>query len=259
MIRPKKNKGGRQMSLRTPAGFAQQHAWDRNFFLVSVLVIWIVILLGFVPSILRHIAAGGSYPLIVHVHAVAFVGWLVLLSVQVGLIRARRYDIHRKLGYCGAALALAMCVLGPWAGIVAEQVHFGTPSGDPPFLAVEFLEMFAFVLQVAAAIGLRRDASAHKRWMLLATLFLTAAGFGRWLFEPLQAVFGDGFLPFLVENYGGTIVLVLALGAYDLATRHRLHPSYLAGAAIGFASELIATWLYLSPAWKALTLTIIGH
>jgi uncharacterized membrane protein YozB (DUF420 family) len=247
------------MSLQTPTGFSQQHAWDRNFFLLSVVVIWIVILLGFVPPIIRHIAGGEPYPVIVHVHAVAFVGWLVLLSVQIGLIRRRLYDIHRKLGYFGAVLAVTMLVFGPWAGIVAEQVHFGTPQGDPPFLSIEFLEMIAFILQVGAAIWLRRDAAAHKRWMLLAVLFLTTAGFGRWLYDPLRAMFGDGFLPFLFEFYGGSILLVLALGAYDIVTRHRLHPSYIAGAGIGFASQVLAAWLYFSPAWKALSLRIIGH
>jgi len=248
------------MLLRTPVGFAQQYAWDRNFFLLWVVVIWLVILRGFVPAIVRHVAGGQpAYPLIVHVHAVAFVGWLVLLSVQVGLIRERRYAVHRSLGAFGGALAVAMLVLGPWAGIVSEQVHFGTPDSDPPFLSVEFLEMIAFGLAVGAAVWLRRDASAHKRLMLLAILFLTTAGFGRWLYDPLHAIFGDGFLPFLVEFYGATILLILALGAYDIATRGRLHPAYVAGAALGLASQLLSTWLYFSPAWKAASLRIIGH
>lgn len=248
------------MLLRTPAGFTQRHAWDRSFFPLLIAVIWVVILLGFVPAIIHHIVnRQPAYPLIIHIHAVAFVGWLVLLSLQVGLIRARQYEVHRRVGAVGGALALAMVVLGPWAAITSEQVHFGTPLSDPPFLSVEFIEMIVFPLQVGAAIWLRRDAAAHKRLMLLATLFLTTAGFGRWLADPLQAVFGDGFLPFLVEFFGGTILLVLALGAYDIITRRRLHPAYVAGASLGVASEVLAAWLYVDPAWKAVALRIIGH
>jgi len=183
----------------------------------------------------------------------------VLLSVQVGLIRGRHYALHRRLGAAGAALAVAMVVLGPWAGIVSEQTHFGTPLGDPPFLAIEFIEMIVFVPQVAAAIWLRRDAAAHKRLMLLATLFLTTAGFGRWSFEPLNAMLGDGWLPFIVAFFGPTILLVAGLGIYDLLTRHRLHPCYVAAAALGVAGEVLAAWLYVSPAWKATSLRIIGH
>lgn len=69
------------MLLNTPTGFAQHHPWDRSFFPLSVAVIWVVILLGFVPDIMRHAASDEpDYPLIIHIHAVAFVGFLVLLS-----------------------------------------------------------------------------------------------------------------------------------------------------------------------------------
>jgi hypothetical protein len=119
--------------------------------------------------------------------------------------------------------------------------------------------MIVFALQVGLAIWLRRDAAAHKRLMLLATLFLTTAGFGRWLADPLQALLGDGFLPFLAEFFGGTIFLVVGLGTYDFITRHRLHPAYVAGASLGIASEVLAAWLYVDPAWKAVSLRIIGH
>lgn len=248
------------MLLKTPADFPQQHRSDRWFFPLAVAVIWVVILLGFVPDVVHRLTRGAApYPLVIHLHAVIFVGWLMFLSVQVVLIRARRHDLHRRLGLFGAALAAAMVVVGPWAGIVDEQVHFGTPEGDPPFLSAEFMEMLVFTVQVAAALWLRRDASAHKRLMLLATLFLTTAGFGRWLAEPLYRLFGDGFLPFFLEFFAPATLLVLGLGAYDLATRRRLHPAYVVGAASGIAGQVIASWLYVSPAWKAVALKVIGH
>ena len=248
------------MLLKTPVGFAPHHAWDRWFFPLSIVVIWVVILMGFVPQIIHRIARGEpNYPLIIYLHAAAFIGWLVLLSAQEGFIRLRRYDIHRRVGAFGAVLAVVMLVLGPWAAIVAEQVHFGTPQGDPPFLSVEFSEMIVFILLVGSAIRLRCDAAAHKRLMLLAVLFLTTAGFGRWLFDPLHTLLGDGFLPFLVEFYGGTSVLVLGLGVYDLVTRKRLHPAYVAGATLGLVTQVFASWLYVNPEWKAIALKIIGH
>jgi len=206
-------------------GFAQYRPSDRNFFLISVVVIWIVILLGFVPNIIHHFASGQpDYPLVIDVHAVAFVAWLVLFSVQIGLIRARRYDVHRKVGPFGGVLALVMLVLGPWA-----------------------------------AISLRRDAAAHKRLMLLATLFLTTAGFGRWLYDPLHVMLGDGVLRYMVEFFGGTILLIVALGVYDYSTRRRLHPAYIAGATFGVAGQWLSAWLYYSPEWKVMSLRIIGH
>ena len=252
--------GDAAVAMGTPTSFARNRPSDRNFFLLSVIVIWIVILLGFVPNIIHHYAsAQPDYPLVIDIHAAVFVAWLVLFSVQISLIRGRRYDVHRKVGAFGGILALAMLVLGPWAGIVAEQVNFGTPNSDPPFLAVEFIEMITFILVVGAAIWMRRDAAAHKRLMLLGTLFLTTAGFGRWLFDPLHVMLGDGVFKYLVEFFGGTILLVVALGVYDYSTRRRLHPAYIAAATVGVTGQLLSAWLYYNPEWKDLSLKIIGH
>ncbi len=249
------------MWLGTPAAFGQRHAWDRYAVPAFVVAIWLAILRGFVPAIVRHLHGGEpDYPLVIHVHAIVFVGWLVLLSTQVTLIRSGRYAAHRALGRLGGWAAIAMVVLGIWAGIVPEQVHFGTKESDPPFLAIEFLEMAVFALQVAAAIALRSDAAAHKRLMLLAVLFLTTAGFGRFLAGPLIHLFGgEGFFQFMAAFYGPTDLLVLALGGYDLVTRHRLHPAYVAAVVLGVAAQLVSVGLYYSPAWKALALGLIGH
>src|ERR1051326_8202165 len=92
---------------RTP--FAPYHKWDRNFFAAYVALIWCGILGGFVPEIVQHIAQHKPpFPPIVHVHAVVFLGWLALLSVQVALIRRRRPDLHRRLGTAAIGLAALM-------------------------------------------------------------------------------------------------------------------------------------------------------
>jgi len=61
----------------------------------------------FWPQIIKHIKTQApAYPSIVHVHAAAFVGWLVLLTSQILLIRSARVDLHRKLGIAGVVLAM---------------------------------------------------------------------------------------------------------------------------------------------------------
>ena len=114
-------RGNDAMLLNTPTGFAQHHPWDRSFFPLSVAVIWVVILLGFVPAIMRHVASGEpDYPLVIHIHAVAFVGFLVLLSVQVALIRGRRYDVHRRL--------VLLAVRSPWPWSCSDRGRRLFPS-----------------------------------------------------------------------------------------------------------------------------------
>ena len=46
------------MLLNTPVEFNQKRPTDGRFFLLAVAVIWIIILTGFVPNIIRHFASG---------------------------------------------------------------------------------------------------------------------------------------------------------------------------------------------------------
>lgn len=146
--------------FHTGLRFAPDHKWDRNAFLVLVGLIWLGVVMGFGPVILEHLQSSQPYPLIIHAHTAAFVGWLLLLTAQVLLIRARRTGLHRKLGIAGMALAPAMVVLGSAAGIIVERINFGTPLSRPPFLAIEFTDMLAFAGLAGAAFVLRDNASA---------------------------------------------------------------------------------------------------
>ena len=55
---------------------------------------------------------------IFYVHGAVFTAWLVLLVVQPALVAVRRTDLHRKLGWLGAGLAVAMVAL------VAQATRF---------------------------------------------------------------------------------------------------------------------------------------
>jgi len=246
-------------TVRPRAPFAPDHAWDRNFFLLMVVLIWIGIANGFGFEIVRHIQKHEApFPLIVHVHAVAFVGWLAVLTAQILLIRTRRVAIHMMLGRAAMGLAAIMVVIGPWTAIYMQRVHLGTPASDPAFLAIQLSDILAFAVLVAAAFGWRGTPSAHKRLILIATLYIADAGFARWLGDGFHALFGDGYWSFIASAYLGNDVLLLGMGAYDLATRRRLHPAYLAGAAWTLAVQLTAAWLYLSPWWKPVAVRLLA-
>ena len=245
-------------SRRTP--FAPYAKSDRNFFLVYVLLIWFGVLNGFVPEIVNHIRSNKPpYPFIIHVHAVAFVGWLVLLTAQVLLIRRGRHDLHRRLGMAGMALAAAMIVIGPATAIVMQRYHWGTPQSDPAFLAVQLTDILAFAGLAGAAFALRSDPSAHKRLILLATLYIADAGFARFLGDGIHGIFGDALWPYQPALYLSNDLLILGIGAYDFATRRRLHPAYVAGLVWVAANQLGAILLESSPAWKAFAVKLIGH
>ncbi len=252
------------MTLAMTAGgarFAPRAKRDRDFFLLMVALIWLGILMGFVPDIAAHIRTHKpAYPLIVHIHAAAFVGWLCLLTTQVALIRGGRADIHRKLGIAGAILASVMVVLALAASVIVDRLHFGTPLNDPSFLAIQLADILDFGVLVAAAIIWRKTPSAHKRLILLATIFIANAGFSRWWGEPIAKLVGDkGFWQNWTIFYLADLLLIALIGAYDLITRRRLHPAFVAGALFGLTVEVIAVWFYVSPWWKPVSMKLLGH
>ncbi len=241
---------------------------DRNFFLILLLIIWGGILMGFGGDIARHYAKSGlNYPLIVHVHAAAYVGWMGLLTVQIGLIRAGNYRVHKALGVFGAGLAVAMVILGPTAEIIVGRINYGQPDSDPAFQAIAFAGVGLFGLMTGAAILMRKQSDAHKRLIMLGIIAICNAGFSRWLGGPLfhvtQDLLGHTNGPPVVAAWASAYliptVLMLSIGIYDLITRRRLVMAWVWGALVCFLVEVASIGLYLQPWWLTVAQHILGH
>lgn len=253
------------MAIAATAGgvrFAPRARWDRDFFLLMVGLIWLGILMGFVPEIVAHVRAHKpAFPLIVHIHGAVFVSWLCLLTTQVLLIRGGRTDIHRRLGLAGAVLAPIMIVVGLTTAVVMDRLHFhaADSDNDPSFLAIQLADILSFGVLATAALLWRKSASAHKRLILLATIFIADAGFARWWGDSLVKLVGQhGFWPNWVVLYVSDLLLVALIGGYDLMTRRRLLPAFIAGSAFGLAVQFVAVWLYVSPWWKPVSMKLLG-
>jgi uncharacterized membrane protein YozB (DUF420 family) len=235
------------------------HASDRNFFLLILAIIWAVLIAGFVPDVIgRYTGKHVPYAIVVHVHAVAYVGWMALLTTQMSLIRARRVELHKRLGMIAVGLIPTMFVLGIWAAVVMDHRELNTPDGDDGrFLIVQLIDALNFAVIASAGMLLRRDLVAHKRLMLLATVVISHAGSGRWLGPALQKLVGTSDIGVFISTYFGDVALVAALLIHDLATRKRLHPAVATAAAFGLFMEALAAFLYNLPAWKPIALWLI--
>lgn len=244
---------------RSSLALADLRRRDQDFFLLVVALIWLGILMGFVPEIIDRVRADRPFPVVVYFHGVVFVGWLCLLTAQVLLIRFRKVHFHRELGMAGTALYGAMVVLGVVTAVVVDYYQFPLPHSDPSFLSVQLADMLNFAVLGGAAIAVRNAPDAHKRLMILATICISDAGFSRWWGPGLERLIGDGYWGSWAQYFLGDFLLIALVGAYDVFSRRRMYPTYVFGAICGLAVEFGSIWLYVSPWWKSLATVLIGR
>jgi hypothetical protein len=246
---------------RAPKTFSPNHKWDRAFFLAFAAVAWISIAMGFGPELGGHLRGRTPWPsLIVHVHVVAFAGWMVLFTTQVWLIRSKNLDTHRKLGLIAVALVPIMVVLGVSTALVSRRLHF--EAGDTTMLAfmiVPLTDMLLFPSFAVPGLRLRKDAARHKRLMLVATITLLPAAFGRWIGSWLLVQLGDGWIGFAAQSYLGPDFIVLGAMLYDRVTRGRVHGVYFYALAWMLTVQAATSAIYHWSGWMPLAMRMIGH
>lgn len=199
------------------SGFRPLHAWDRAFFLAFVAVCWLGVLMGFAPAVGARLQGKADYaaPLILHLHAAAYVGWLFLLTSQTVLISARQVALHRKMGLIGFGLVPVMVISGIVAERFSQRFHVVHNPENLRFFIYPIFYTVAFGALASAALLLRRDSAAHKRLILLATTAIVGAAYARWLGADLAAIAGSGVWGKTVENFTGANVILLLAMTYD--------------------------------------------
>jgi hypothetical protein len=238
-------------AIGAPAPIRQRHDLasrrERLFFGGMAVACTLTVLAGFSRSYYMNAWVESPFELtpLLHWHGAVFTAWMMLLVTQTSLVAANRRDLHRRLGMAGVGLGLAMIVLGPVVAVSRTASGLMADLGPPPlvFLAVPLVGIVVFAALFGAALYFRhRDSAAHKRLMLLATLELVTAGVSR---LPLVESLGPlGF-------FGVTNLFVVAIAAYDLMSRKRLHAATLWGGLFLVASQPLRLMLGGSALWIA--------
>lgn len=225
---------------------------DRVFFSAMTLLILAAVLFGFARS--YFLAGIVNAPLpnrLIHVHGAAFTLWMVLLLVQTALISARQVRMHRMLGIGGFFLAIAMVLLGTFAG--ADALRRGShPMGldAKTFFVFPISDMVLFSIFIFFAYRARRQPEAHKRLILIGTIALVDAAVARWpvaLFHqhpPMQDAVPFGFLLLLV--------------IYDLFSLRRVSRTTMWASALLVVMHLTRVPIGLTPAWHAFATWVMG-
>ena len=191
------------------------------------------VLLGFGPT--YYLAGVFHAPLpslIIHLHGAVFSCWILLLIVQNSLAWAGQVDIHRKLGLAGFLLACMMVVVG-WMAATDRLTRGTAPPGLDTyfFYIVPMTDMVIFATLIFFAFRARRDPSAHKRIIYVATVGVLIAAIARfpvsWLFHNAAHA--------AIASYA----FLLLLAAYDVWSTRRLHRATLwAGAFLIFVQQI---------------------
>src|SRR5262245_7208786 len=98
--------------------------WDRSFYVAMALLIALVVAFGFSFTVGQNLLHPPSpRPGILYVHAALFTGWLAFLIAQTALVRSRNVRLHRRLGWFGLAMGVAIPVVGVATTIAMGRLH----------------------------------------------------------------------------------------------------------------------------------------
>ena len=215
--------------------------FDHRFFPAMAWLMLITVFVGFAPT---YYLAGSRAPLptVVHVHAVVFSCWILLLITQTSLTASGRINVHRQLGIAGFILACLMLVVGLW--VATELLASGLPKHDPKgFYIIPITNIVAFAVLTVFAYRARFDSAAHKRLIIVASTALMTAPIARWHFEMVH------FRPSAAERF--SYIFLLLLAAYDLWATRRLHRGTVWGGAFLIAVQQFALIFGTTSVWRA--------
>jgi hypothetical protein len=192
---------------------------DDRFFLMMAIAMALTIVAGFSVQL----AMGRSTfaaPLLVHLHAVVFFGWVALFVTQNVLVTRGSIALHRRLGWIGACWAAAMVVIGIYTTVTMVR-NGAAPFFFLPayFLIMNTLTILCFGGLVAAAIQLRKRTEWHRRLLFCAMVTLTGPAFGRLLPMPLMIPYAEWGV------FVAVMIWPLIAMVADLRRRGNVHPA----------------------------------
>jgi hypothetical protein len=231
---------------------------ERAFFLSMMVAIFALVVLGFAPSfyVRGFLTPPASYidrpdwmGWVFIAHGVLATAWLMLFAVQTVLIGGKQLRLHKRVGQSVYPLYFANIAMGLFVGFLGARNGFhNVPFDSVTFSALPWLVILTFAVLGWAALNERRDPQRHKRLMLLATIAIADAGIAR-------VTLLHGLLPPWMTP---TVLLLIPLLLWDLATLRRLHRTTVKGGLVVAAALLLSVPIGMSKPWHALVTTIIG-
>lgn len=231
---------------------AAVRANDRAFYTGIAIAAALAVLVGFSRTyFLRPYFETAPLDTAFHVHGLVFSAWIALFVAQTSLVAVGRTDVHRRLGWAGACLAVLMIVVALNAAVhgAHRDIAAGYETESLRFLTTPVLAVAMFASLVALAVLARGRAETHKRLMLLATLSLLDAAVARW---PIPGI-GDAPLAY----FGITDAFIAAAMLYDFASRRSVSAVYVWGGLAIVVEQWARDALGATAVWQSLAAKIL--
>ena len=224
---------------------------EERFFFRMACTMAAVLVAGFTVNL----AMGRSsfaVPLVYHLHAAVFFGWIALFVTQVGLVASGNLALHRRLGWLSAVWVPLMVVMG-----IAITVTSMRRTGGPFFFdANEFMisnpiGLLAFAGMVGFAVRMRKRTDWHRRLMLGAMASIMGPGFGRLVPTPL-------LVPWAWEITNAIGMLFVLAGMWrDSRVKGAVHPAWFVALAAGLGWVVLGELLAYQPWAVELTRSVM--
>jgi hypothetical protein len=218
---------------------------DEGFFLRAAIAMALVIVAGFSTNLAMGRSSFAS-PLLVHAHAIVFMGWIAIYVTQNILVATDRIALHRRLGWIAAGWTVLMIGLGIAVTVaMARRGHVPFFFRPLHFLVFDPVSLFAFAGLTYAAIRLRRRTEWHRRLHYCGTALLIGPGFGRLLPMPL-------LVPWAFEATFAAVMIFPIVGILsDYRRRGHVHPAWKYGVATMVGALLVTEAITYSPVGDA--------
>lgn len=189
--------------------------YEHIFFSGMTLLLLVTFFIGFASS--YYLAGITNAPLpgkIIHIHAIVFTIWMLLLVAQVSLTFINKVKFHRQLGIISFCYIFLMIPTGLMASVDTLKRTIA-PGIDELLFMINITMLLAFTSFMAAAYKMKQNPAAHKRLILIANIALIFAGLIRW---PFNLFFHN--IPFAAR---ASYLFLLPLVLYDLWSMRKIH------------------------------------
>ncbi|MGH9615953.1 MAG: hypothetical protein ACRD28_04355 [Acidobacteriaceae bacterium] len=221
----------------------------KYFYFCMSLLIAAVVIYGFSHTVDQNlIHATPPRPWILWAHGIVFSGWLAFFIFQSALVRTHHVKVHKLTGWFGVVLGVLIPVLGILTAIIMHRFIFShfhaaavalPPNGaNNTFFSIQTSDILLFTVFFWLAIVWRKKPEFHRRLVLVATIALTSAGFGRW--------------PMISHHwfYAAVDALILLGIARDVIVTRRIHIVYRYALPAFVICQIFAVQIWLrQPAW----------